>query len=55
MNPDNGRVDFSAGTTFGSTATYECTRPFAVNGTESRLCQANGTWSGEDPVCTGKY
>ena len=55
MDPDNGRVDFSSGTTFGSTATYECTSPFAVNGTETRVCEANGTWSGEEPLCTGKY
>lgn len=25
-----------------------------VNGSTERICQANGTWSGEEPFCEGK-
>ena len=38
-------------TTFESTAEYGCNEGFTLSGSQSRTCQADGTWSGTDPVC----
>ncbi len=51
-DPDNGRVQFSV-TTFGSVATYTCTKGYIIFGLVTRACQSNGRWSGEAPVCKG--
>jgi hypothetical protein len=48
--PTNGSV--SAPTiTYGSTATYGCNAGFALVGSTTRTCQADGTWSGAIPTC----
>ena len=52
-DPDNGRVDLS-GTTFGSKAVYSCDRGYFLVGDSKRVCQANGEWSGDAPVCKRK-
>ena len=54
-NPINGLVDTSAGTTFGSIATYNCNLNFMVNGSSTRICTAEGVWGGQPPTCVGKY
>ena len=47
---ENG--DFNTtGTIFQSVAEYGCDEGFTLSGSQSRTCQANGTWSGADPVC----
>ena len=38
-------------TTFQSMARYGCNDGFTLSGSQSRTCQADGTWSGTDPVC----
>ena len=38
-------------TTFQSMARYGCNEGFTLSGSQSRTCQADGTWSGTDPVC----
>ena len=38
-------------TTFESMAQYGCDEGFTLSGSQSRTCQADGTWSGADPVC----
>ena len=53
-DPANGRVSLS-GTTAGSTATYSCDRGFGLVGFSTRICQASGEWSGEEPTCERKY
>ena len=51
MAPTNGDVAAMA-TTFGSIATYFCNDGFdLVGGDSSRSCQADGTWSGNAPMC----
>ena len=38
-------------TTLGSVALYSCDRGFTLVGSDSRTCEANGRWSGEEPLC----
>ena len=52
-SPANGSISLSA-TTFLSLAEYSCDLGYILIGEESRQCQANRTWSGEDPICEGK-
>ncbi|XP_064398980.1 nidogen-2-like [Halichondria panicea] len=50
-NPTNGQVDTSNGTTLGSTAIYNCSTGFTLNGNSSRTCGSDGQWSGFQPTC----
>lgn len=36
---------------FGSRATYHCPHGYHVVGLQSRLCQADGQWAGQEPTC----
>lgn len=38
-----------------SKVSYLCDDGYMVQGLISRLCEASGVWSGEDPVCVRKY
>lgn len=38
-------------TYYGATASYECDKNFILDGVSRRLCQEDGTWSNEMPVC----
>ena len=50
--PFIGNGDFNVTeTTFESVAEYGCNEGFTLSGSQSRTCQADGTWSGADPVC----
>lgn len=53
-NPSNGFVNFLS-STFLSVAQYTCTQGFQLMGDTERECMANGAWSGEEPICSGKY
>ena len=46
----NGVV-IQSGTTVGSTATYTCDCGYMIIGDDTRQCQENGMWSGEQPSC----
>uniref|UniRef100_A0A182JZ61 Sushi, von Willebrand factor type A, EGF and pentraxin domain-containing protein 1 n=1 Tax=Anopheles christyi TaxID=43041 RepID=A0A182JZ61_9DIPT len=48
--PSLGSVNLS-GKHFGSRATYTCPHGYHVVGLQSRLCQADGSWAGSEPVC----
>ncbi|MGC4118128.1 MAG: hypothetical protein QM765_26975 [Myxococcales bacterium] len=48
--PANGSVSQSHGVT-GDVATYTCDSSFVLSGSSTRLCQADGTWSGTTPTC----
>ena len=52
-DPANGQVNNTAGTTFGQTATYTCDIGYNLVGENTRICQADGIWSGIDPLCQG--
>ncbi|XP_066283044.1 sushi, von Willebrand factor type A, EGF and pentraxin domain-containing protein 1-like [Branchiostoma lanceolatum] len=48
--PTDGQIN--AGNNFvGDQATFACDLGFALNGSSSRTCQADGTWSGIEPIC----
>ncbi|XP_053408096.1 sushi, von Willebrand factor type A, EGF and pentraxin domain-containing protein 1-like [Mercenaria mercenaria] len=50
-DPLNGRVDIT-GTSYGSTATYHCTRVgYKMSGPDTRVCGQDGQWSGNAPSC----
>ena len=52
-NPMNGRVNHTAGTTFGQIANYSCNTGYNMVGDNTRTCQATGVWSGSAPTCEG--
>ena len=52
--PSNGQV-ISSGTTFKIEAMYVCDEGFQLIGNGTRMCQANGMWSGNEPECEGMY
>ena len=52
-NQANGQVSHTAGTAFGQTATYSCDTGYNLVGDSTRMCQANGIWSGSEPTCQG--
>jgi len=54
-SPDNGTVTLDA-STFGSQANYSCSEGYTLNGTTTltRVCQADGQWSGSEPTCEGQ-
>lgn len=48
--PDNGAVNDIL-TTYQSVATYQCNIGYNLIGESNRTCQANGNWSGMEPIC----
>ncbi|XP_064386252.1 CUB and sushi domain-containing protein 2-like isoform X2 [Halichondria panicea] len=49
-DPINGRVT-TTGTTLSNTATYTCNPGYTLSVDQTRVCQANGDWSGSEPSC----
>ena len=50
-SPSNGRVNTSAGTSFGDVARYSCDTGYTLNGPAERTCQADRQWNGSVPTC----
>lgn len=48
---DNASLDFSNGLEIGSVATYGCAPGRALVGDETRICETEGVWSGDEPRC----
>jgi hypothetical protein len=49
---ENGTV-YVRSTRFNSTAKYKCINGFKLVGTEELLCDAEGHWSPDSPICYG--
>jgi len=47
-------VVYTNGARFPSTATFTCNNGFSTEDNLARTCQADGTWSLQDPRCLGK-
>ena len=54
-DPDNGLVDTPYGTTFRSTATYTCNTGYALSGSQTRSCGADGNWTSSEPFCESMF
>ncbi len=55
FDPTNGNVELT-GVTEGSTATYTCENGFDLTGGDDfRICQPDGQWSGQEPICEGDF
>ena len=52
--PLNGSLQGSL-TTFPNVVTFSCDEGFIREGSASRMCQANGSWSGMNTFCRGVY
>ena len=53
-NPENGTVLLLSERIVDSIATYACNDSFELLGAVSVICQLNGTWSAEEPICIGR-
>ncbi len=53
INPVNGAVFISSGTTFRNVATYTCNIGYNLTGVRSRMCGADRKWSSVPPICQG--
>lgn len=51
--PMFGSLNFDS-TTFGSVVTYSCQAGYVLEGDETRVCEEDGQWSGDNPSC-GEY
>ena len=47
----NGRKIGTANTTLGFEVMFECNPCYELEGSTTRTCQANSTWSGTEPSC----
>lgn len=50
----HGEVSHPSQVIVGSVSTYHCDAGFVLDGDTSRMCQLDGEWSGEVPVCNGE-
>ncbi|KAL4233754.1 G-protein coupled receptor 2 [Mactra antiquata] len=53
-NPENGRIDLSNGTKYGSTVVYSCNVGYDLIGYDKRSCLQNGDWDYIEPKCVKK-
>ena len=49
--PSNGLVSYSSNTTYQSVATFSCDEGYSLSASKTRTCQANKTWSYQNPSC----
>ena len=49
----NGNLNCSNGVTgvFDDTCTFNCNEGYELQGPNNRICLADGSWSGGNPVC----
>ena len=53
-DPEYGEVNYCE-TEVGDIACYCCCDDYELVGDEERTCQADGSWSGDEPVCRCKF
>ncbi|XP_078575446.1 sushi, von Willebrand factor type A, EGF and pentraxin domain-containing protein 1-like isoform X3 [Branchiostoma floridae x Branchiostoma japonicum] len=52
---ENGKVKANFGHIYNEVAEYTCDEGYVLSGNRSRICQADGTWSGENPRCKPRH
>ena len=52
LPPENGDIRVP-GTSVGITVRYSCFIGYQLDGESTRVCQSDGTWSGDAPFCIG--
>ena len=54
-NPNNGMINCSLGDdkvpSYEDTCSYTCNTGYQLNGSDTRTCQSDGSWSGSDAMC----
>ena len=54
--PDNGDIDCSLGddgeANVGDTCSFTCDLGYELTGSDTRSCQIDGSWSGNETECT---
>ncbi|XP_045205733.2 CUB and sushi domain-containing protein 3-like [Mercenaria mercenaria] len=50
QNPVDGSV-LALATSYGTSVTYSCKTGYSLTGGDTRVCQADGFWSGTPPTC----
>ena len=54
-DPYGGYRNITTDTKYQSVVTYACNPDHHLEGEDSQVCQASGTWSGSKPVCLGRW
>jgi len=47
----NGFVNYNPDNMFGSQLTYSCNQGYTLIGNKVRICEGDGWWSGNSPIC----
>ena len=50
----NGQVSIE-GNSFGDVVEYSCKTGYNLTGNATRICRADGSWSGKQPSCESKF
>ena len=54
-DPDNGMISCSLGDdgvpSYEDTCSFTCNTGYELTGSDTRICQSNGSWNGSDDVC----
>ena len=53
-SPVNGSVE-NDNQSVGAEASYSCSEGFSLSGPQTRTCQPNGAWSGDEPTCEREF
>ena len=48
--PDNGAINCT-GSVYEDTCSFTCDYGYELTGSDTRTCQSNGSWSGDETVC----
>ena len=59
MDPNNGMINCSLGDdgafSYEDTCNITCNKGFVLNGYDTRTCQSDGSWSGNDTTCESEW
>ena len=54
-DPNNGMINCSLGndgvSSYEDTCSFTCNTGYELTGSDTRICQSDGSWSGTDDIC----